>query len=98
VLDWYDNIYLPLVKVIHENSILKEFPGRTAGDLYLWIMDHRWDIGPQTAALSYNEHHASWTRKVLRFLHRLNAATTGPLVVSAKRIARALKASIEDAA
>src|SRR5207302_7122402 len=34
VLDWYDNIYLPLVKVIEENNILADFPGRTPGDLY----------------------------------------------------------------
>jgi hypothetical protein len=101
VLDWYDNIYLPLVKIIEEKGILNDFPGRTAGDLYLWIMDHRWylhedtgiDIGPHTAALSYDAQYARWTRKVVRFLHRMQDAAARPLVVSARRIARALKAS-----
>src|SRR5438128_1849037 len=88
VLDWYDHIYCPLVKIIEENHILADFPGRTAGDLYLWIMDHRWylredtgvDIGPHTAALSYDAQYGSWTRKVVRFLLRLRQNTTRPLV------------------
>ena len=29
VLDWYDNIYLPVVNVISEKNILAEFPGRS---------------------------------------------------------------------
>ncbi len=100
-LDWYDNIYLHVVKIIHENDILRDFPGRTAGDLYLWIMDHRWYLiqdsdeepGLQTAALSYDAHFAGWTRKVVRFMRRLQDVTTRPLVVSAQKIARALKSS-----
>lgn len=98
VLDWYDHVYMPLVKVIGENNVLKGFPGRTAGDLYLWIMDHRWylheetgqDIGPQTAAIHYVEHYGGWTRKVLRSLRRLRRVATHPFVVTAQRIARAL--------
>lgn len=101
VVDWYDNIYVPLVKIIHENDMLRDFPGRTAGDLYLWIMDHRWYLiqdsdeepGLQTAALSYDAHFAGWTRKVVRFMRRLQDATTRPLVISAQKVARALKSS-----
>lgn len=40
VQSWYDTVYLPLIKVIREQEILKEFPHRTEADLYLWIMDH----------------------------------------------------------
>lgn len=104
VLDWYDNIYLPLAKVIEDNKILQDFPNRTAGDLYLWIMDHRWylreesghDVGMQTAALSYDANYMGWTRKVVRTMRRLQMAATRPLVVSAQRIARAIKAAEED--
>jgi hypothetical protein len=99
VLDWYDNIYLPVVKVIEENNILSQFPGRTAGDLYLWIMDHRWylreetgeDIGPQTAAISYTEHYGAWTRRVLRYLRRMQSAAARPFVVTGQRLARAVR-------
>jgi hypothetical protein len=100
VLDWYDHIYMPLVKIIEERQILRDFPGRTAGDLYLWIMDHRWylreatgeDIGPQQAAEQYGEMYGGWTRKVLRYLGRLHSAAMQPLVITGQRIARARQA------
>src|SRR5215216_2094953 len=38
---WYDTVYLPIVKVIRDTEILKEFPGKTEGDLYLWVLDHQ---------------------------------------------------------
>lgn len=41
VTDWYDNVYLPIVKVIRSSRILQEFPGRSEGDLYLWVLDHQ---------------------------------------------------------
>jgi hypothetical protein len=40
VADWYDQVYHPLAVVIQEQGILKEFPGRTVADLYLWIIEH----------------------------------------------------------
>jgi nucleotide-binding universal stress UspA family protein len=41
VTDWYDRVYLPMVRIIREHGILQDFPGRTEADLYLWIMEHR---------------------------------------------------------
>ncbi|HEY2980709.1 MAG TPA: hypothetical protein VGJ22_05980 [Anaerolineales bacterium] len=41
VADWYDRVYLPIVKVIRKSNVLKEFPGKTEGDLYLWVLDHQ---------------------------------------------------------
>ncbi len=41
VASWYDNIYLPIVEIIREQDILKEFPGRTETDLYLWVVEHQ---------------------------------------------------------
>ena len=38
---WYDTVYLPIVKVIRERAVLEEFPGRTEGDLYLWVLDRQ---------------------------------------------------------
>ena len=38
---WYDTVYLPIVKVIRDTDILKAFPGKTEGDLYLWVLDHQ---------------------------------------------------------
>ncbi len=42
VAHWYDHLYLPVVRVIREHKILRDFPHRTEADLYLWIMDHHY--------------------------------------------------------
>ncbi len=41
VTDWYDKVYMPIVNVIRETEILQDFPGKTEGDLYLWVLDHQ---------------------------------------------------------
>lgn len=38
---WYDNVYMPVVQVIRDTNILKDFPTKTEGDLYLWVLDHQ---------------------------------------------------------
>ncbi|HID86945.1 MAG TPA: hypothetical protein EYP55_06140 [Anaerolineae bacterium] len=47
VVSWYDNVYLPVVQAIRQREILKEFPGRTEADLYVWIMDHLYYLKEQ---------------------------------------------------
>jgi nucleotide-binding universal stress UspA family protein len=44
VTHWYDTVYLPVAKVIREQGVLRDFPGRTEADLYLWVMDHRTEL------------------------------------------------------
>ncbi|PJF36536.1 MAG: hypothetical protein CUN49_04865 [Candidatus Thermofonsia Clade 1 bacterium] len=41
VCSWYDNVYLPLVKLIREYGVLEYFPGRTEADLYAWLIKHQ---------------------------------------------------------
>jgi len=41
VLHWYDKVYLPIIKVIRESGLLENFPGKSEGDLYLWVLDHQ---------------------------------------------------------
>jgi hypothetical protein len=41
VAHWYDTVYMPVVQVIRDTNILKDFPGKTEGDLYLWVLDHQ---------------------------------------------------------
>ncbi len=41
VAHWYDTVYLPVAKVIRRSRVLKEFPGKTEADLYLWVMDRQ---------------------------------------------------------
>jgi hypothetical protein len=57
VTHWYDTVYIPVIKAIREQGILRNFSGRTETDLYLWISNHRtmlynefgWQLKPETA-------------------------------------------------
>ena len=42
VKSWFFNVYFPLISIIREKYILKYFPGRTLGDLYVWSVRY-WD-------------------------------------------------------
>jgi hypothetical protein len=83
VCDWYDTIYMPLVRIIRERDILDEFPGRTEADLYVWIMDHqhflRERFGPQVRTEQAARHFAlHYTRHLLkRFWRRARAQLAG---------------------
>jgi hypothetical protein len=44
VTSWYDNVYLPLVRLIKDQDLLKEFPHRTEADLYAWVTRHEMDL------------------------------------------------------
>ena len=41
VVNWYDEVYLVVTAAVREQNILKEFPGRTETDLYLWLSGYR---------------------------------------------------------
>lgn len=55
---FYDTVYLPVVRVIRERGLLRDFPQRTETDLYLWLTEHQaeletqlgWAISPERAA------------------------------------------------
>lgn len=40
VKKWYNILYLPVVRLIRKRKVMKKFPKREPGDLYIWIMDH----------------------------------------------------------
>jgi nucleotide-binding universal stress UspA family protein len=73
VTAWYHAVYLPVVQVIREQGLLRDFPGRTETDLYLWISEHRaaveqelgWQITPEAAAIDLAEQFSSRPRRVL---------------------------------
>jgi uncharacterized ParB-like nuclease family protein len=51
VTHWYDKVYLPIVKQIRASKVLSEFPGRTEGDLYLWVLDRQSYLSEEGQAL-----------------------------------------------
>lgn len=76
VIHWYDTYYLPVVEVIRSRGILRDFPGRTEADLYLWVLEHRaalakdldWEVRPELAATDMA---ARFSRTLERVLGRL---------------------------
>jgi len=79
---WYDNVYLPMVDVIHEQKMLTLFAGRTEADLVNWIIGNQarlrqrygeraQDLASGAAGMAYKnlwQRFLSWfRRKVLRW-------------------------------
>ncbi len=92
VAGWYDEVYLPLVQVIVTQDMLKDFPGRTAADLYLWIIEHLYylreefnaEVSLQEAATHFA---AEYSKNPIR---RMNALL--------RKLARIVTEGFEDAA
>jgi len=64
---WFDEIFLPVVSIMKKRGMLRDFPDRTATDLYIWTADHRagleqdigWDIGTEAAITDLSEKYSS---------------------------------------
>ncbi len=72
VASWADTVYLPVVRLIRELGILRDFPGRTEADLYLWLKRHQaelaaalgWPVEPARAASSLAEQLSQTPRRI----------------------------------
>jgi nucleotide-binding universal stress UspA family protein len=42
--NWYDKVYLPIVHLIREKGILRDFPKRSEADLYIWVSKYRKEL------------------------------------------------------
>jgi nucleotide-binding universal stress UspA family protein len=91
---WYDTIYMPVVEAIREQGVLRDFPGRTETDLYLWIAEHRsaierelgWVVAPGAAAHELATRHSQQPgRVVARLGGRLLSAMTPDALESGPR-------------
>jgi hypothetical protein len=43
LVSWYEKVYRPVIDIIREQWLLPHFPGRSPGDLYVWLVKH-WDF------------------------------------------------------
>ena len=50
---WYENVYKPVVLTIQEEGLLSRFAGRTASDLYMFLVQH-WDELKRKYGLGYS--------------------------------------------
>lgn len=62
--EWYARIYVPTVHDPAFRHLLRRFPGRSAGDVFVYLADHKWilskaagrDVGMAAALRSFAEH------------------------------------------
>ena len=82
---WYDEVYQPVVRTIRRQGILREFPGRTETDLYIWLAEHRsavesaleMEVRPEAAAVDLAERQgASLGRAIRRLVDRVRRTLT----------------------
>jgi nucleotide-binding universal stress UspA family protein len=70
---WYDAVYLPVVQMIRQHELQRQYPNHADADLYLWLMEHRDPLAegvePEkalaTAARQFVEKYGSRLRWVL---------------------------------
>jgi len=49
---WYELIYLPTVQIIHDSTLLDDFPGRTEADLFVWMVTHQEQLEEEYGAFT----------------------------------------------
>lgn len=47
---WYELIYLPTVQIIHDSTLLDDFPGRTVADMFVWMVTHQDQLSQEYGA------------------------------------------------
>jgi hypothetical protein len=53
LISWYNHVYDPIIKIIADERLCLHFPGRTPGDLYVWIVKH-WDFLKKKYGIHYS--------------------------------------------
>jgi hypothetical protein len=75
LVSWYHKVYCPVINIIKEQWLLLNFPGRSPGDLYVWIVKH-WDFLKKKygvyslaeAARDFSRKYGRSEGKIFRFL------------------------------
>jgi hypothetical protein len=79
LVSWYNGVYKPIIAIIREERLYMHFPGRTTGDLYVWIVKH-WDFlkkkyglgfSLRDAARDFSKKYGASRKGLLAFLARL---------------------------
>jgi hypothetical protein len=91
VTSWYDEIYLPIVRVVRDRKLLEHLPDRSEADVYLWlaanrqaIEGERQNMDPESTASAYAdivEREASLAHRLREFpriVHRRIKRATRP--------------------
>jgi len=71
--NWCQNFYTPVIKIMRERGIMKDFPDRTETDLYVWILKHQkklkqdlgWKLEPTVVATDISDRHGSSPSQII---------------------------------
>ncbi|MDR0596984.1 MAG: transcriptional regulator [Treponema sp.] len=80
LVSWYNQVYKPIIAIIQEERLYLHFPGRTSGDLYVWIVTH-WDFLKKKYGLGFSLREAARD-----FSEKYGVARKGPLAFLARLI------------
>ncbi|GIK39131.1 MAG: hypothetical protein BroJett011_29640 [Chloroflexota bacterium] len=67
--DWYDHVYLPMLEAVRQMDVIKDFPGRSESDLYMWLIRHQAALREQ-----HDLEKIELPEAVEEFLHSIEAA------------------------
>ncbi|MDR3123926.1 MAG: transcriptional regulator [Treponema sp.] len=82
LVSWYNGVYKPIIAIIREERLYAHFPGRTSGDLYVWIVKH-WDFLKKKYGLGFSLRDAARD-----FSEKYGASHKGPLAFLARLVDR----------
>jgi hypothetical protein len=58
LVSWYKEVYEPIVKIINEEKLCRNFSGKSPSDLYVWIVRH-WDFLKKKNGVHYSVSNAA---------------------------------------
>jgi hypothetical protein len=58
LVSWYKEVYEPIIKIINEEKLCRNFSGRSPSDLYVWIVRH-WDFLKKKNGVPYSVSNAA---------------------------------------
>lgn len=85
LVSWFNNVYKPIIDIIEEDRLYARFPGRTASDLYVWIVKH-WDFLKRKygvhytitdAARDFSEKYGKASSPLARIINALSSLLRG---------------------
>jgi hypothetical protein len=53
--DWYDNAYVPAMRIIRDEGLREAFPWKTDGDLYLYVYQRRRNLSPTRGRMDFRQ-------------------------------------------
>jgi hypothetical protein len=87
LLSWYDNVYMPIIRIIREEKLLSRFPQTTESDLYVFIGKHWGELSRRYGSIFTLEEAAEDLSQQPRspFLKRLGEALLRTLRIGRRK-------------